>query len=71
MKKKKEINNNKKKASSRIKPLKRSSYSLLFKKCAIKHYEITKSKNKSAKNLNIPRQTLQSWINQSNLLNYK
>ena len=45
----------------------RKAYSLIFKKVALKHFECTKSKNLSAQNLKIPRQTLQAWVKQGKL----
>ncbi len=58
--KKKSKSNSKKKSRQRI----RKNYTILFKKIAIKHFGITNSKRDSAKNLKVPRSTLQRWIKQ-------
>ena len=43
----------------------RRSYTIAFKRAAVKHFEMTNSKNKTANNLQVPRQCLIAWVKQS------
>ena len=60
----------KRKAKNNAHSVSRKSYTVAFKRAAIKHFEATDSKNKTSKNLKIPRSCLINWINdKANIFN--
>jgi hypothetical protein len=47
---------------------KRKSYTIAFKRYAIKHYEMTKSKNLTTKNLKVPRTNIIKWLHNADAI---
>jgi transposase-like protein len=66
------LNSSAKLAKNNINENKRKrSFTIAFKRAALKHYELSKSKRKTAKNLGILRTALIKWVHQKEIIQGK